>query len=368
MPNLWVMRPADPIETAECWALAIAREDGPSLLALSRQNVPTLRGLPTTRRQPLRQGRLCAGRGRGPAQGDPARHRHRGLARRSRRASGWRPTASAAPSSRCRASSCSTGRTRPTAPRCWAPALRIAIEAAAPYGWARYVGERGRRGRHDGLWRLGAGTEAVRALRHHGGAGGRAGATSAQRLASQPISGRSVVSVRIAINGFGRIGRNVLRAVVEAGRSDVSVVAINDLAPAADQRASAPLRFRAWPLPGRGPARGRHARLRHRPDQGAGGAHHRGPALAGSRGRRRAGVHRRVHQARRGSPPSRGRRPQGAGLGALRRRRPHGLLQGQPRPAAPGAPGGLERVLHHQLPRSGRQGAERCDRHRGAAT
>ena len=36
----------------------------------------------------------------------------------------------------------------------------------------------------------------------------------------------------MAINGFGRIGRNVLRAAVEAGRSDVSVVAINDLAPA----------------------------------------------------------------------------------------------------------------------------------------
>ncbi len=41
------------------------------------------------------------------------------------------------------------------------------------------------------------------------------------------------MSVRIAINGFGRIGRNVLRAVAEAGRSDVSVVAINDLAPPA---------------------------------------------------------------------------------------------------------------------------------------
>ncbi|MGH6921645.1 MAG: glyceraldehyde 3-phosphate dehydrogenase NAD-binding domain-containing protein, partial [Geminicoccaceae bacterium] len=40
------------------------------------------------------------------------------------------------------------------------------------------------------------------------------------------------MSVRVAINGFGRIGRNVLRAVVEEGRSDVSVVAINDLAPA----------------------------------------------------------------------------------------------------------------------------------------
>jgi glyceraldehyde 3-phosphate dehydrogenase len=41
------------------------------------------------------------------------------------------------------------------------------------------------------------------------------------------------VSVRIAINGFGRIGRNVLRAIVEDGRTDLTVVAINDLAPPA---------------------------------------------------------------------------------------------------------------------------------------
>ncbi len=39
------------------------------------------------------------------------------------------------------------------------------------------------------------------------------------------------MSVRVAINGFGRIGRNVLRAIVENDRSDVQVVAINDLAP-----------------------------------------------------------------------------------------------------------------------------------------
>jgi glyceraldehyde 3-phosphate dehydrogenase len=39
------------------------------------------------------------------------------------------------------------------------------------------------------------------------------------------------MSVRVAINGFGRIGRNVLRAIVEAKRSDIAVVAINDLAP-----------------------------------------------------------------------------------------------------------------------------------------
>ena len=41
------------------------------------------------------------------------------------------------------------------------------------------------------------------------------------------------MSVRMAINGFGRIGRHILRAIVETGRDDVRVVAINDLAPAA---------------------------------------------------------------------------------------------------------------------------------------
>jgi glyceraldehyde 3-phosphate dehydrogenase (phosphorylating) len=39
------------------------------------------------------------------------------------------------------------------------------------------------------------------------------------------------VTVRVAINGFGRIGRNVLRAIAESGRDDIKVVAINDLGP-----------------------------------------------------------------------------------------------------------------------------------------
>jgi len=39
------------------------------------------------------------------------------------------------------------------------------------------------------------------------------------------------MAVKVAINGFGRIGRNVLRALVESGRTDVQVVAINDLGP-----------------------------------------------------------------------------------------------------------------------------------------
>jgi glyceraldehyde 3-phosphate dehydrogenase len=43
------------------------------------------------------------------------------------------------------------------------------------------------------------------------------------------FSGRHVMAVRVAINGFGRIGRNVLRAISEYNRKDISVVAINDL-------------------------------------------------------------------------------------------------------------------------------------------
>jgi len=39
------------------------------------------------------------------------------------------------------------------------------------------------------------------------------------------------MAVRVAINGFGRIGRNVLRAIYEAGRKDIEVVGINDLGP-----------------------------------------------------------------------------------------------------------------------------------------
>jgi glyceraldehyde 3-phosphate dehydrogenase len=39
------------------------------------------------------------------------------------------------------------------------------------------------------------------------------------------------MAIRIAINGFGRIGRNILRAIVESKRSDIQIVAINDLGP-----------------------------------------------------------------------------------------------------------------------------------------
>jgi transketolase len=47
IPNLLVFRPADTIETAECWELALDSRDAPSVLALSRQGLPSLRQDPS---------------------------------------------------------------------------------------------------------------------------------------------------------------------------------------------------------------------------------------------------------------------------------------------------------------------------------
>jgi transketolase len=43
IPNLLVFRPCDAVETAECWQLALEAKDRPSILALTRQNLPQLR-------------------------------------------------------------------------------------------------------------------------------------------------------------------------------------------------------------------------------------------------------------------------------------------------------------------------------------
>ena len=46
MPNVLVMRPADAVETAECWEIALQQTDRPSILALSRQGLPQVRNAP----------------------------------------------------------------------------------------------------------------------------------------------------------------------------------------------------------------------------------------------------------------------------------------------------------------------------------
>ena len=69
IPNLDVIRPADPEETAGAFAAALQRTDGPTLLALTRQVVPNLNDIPVAdapRRRP--QGRLHRREGNRPAE------------------------------------------------------------------------------------------------------------------------------------------------------------------------------------------------------------------------------------------------------------------------------------------------------------
>jgi transketolase len=142
MPNLWVMRPADPIETAECWALAIARADGPSLLALSRQNVPTVRGPDDENHDANR----CA-RGAYVLADTEGRRKVTLLATGTE--------VSLALKARERLEAFGVGCAVVSIP-CFelfdrqdeayraevlGSGVRIAIEAASPYGWARYVGD-----------------------------------------------------------------------------------------------------------------------------------------------------------------------------------------------------------------------------------
>jgi transketolase len=49
IPNMRVFRPCDAMETAECWQLALQRTDGPTVLALTRQNLPPMRKEPARR-------------------------------------------------------------------------------------------------------------------------------------------------------------------------------------------------------------------------------------------------------------------------------------------------------------------------------
>ena len=114
------------------------------------------------------------------------------------------------------------------------------------------------------------------------------------------------MSVRVAINGFGRIGRNVMRAGVSAD-ADIEFVAVNDLTDA--QTLAHLLRYDSVHGKFHGDGRGRRAR----PDRGrarASGALRARPgqaAVEGPRRRRRVRVHRPLHEARGGAQAPRRR-------------------------------------------------------------
>ena len=106
-----------------------------------------------------------------------------------------------------------------------------------------------------------------------------------------------MTKVRVAINGFGRIGRNIVRAIYESGRKDIDVVAVNDLGPV--ETNAHLLRYDS--VHGRFPhevtVEGRFDLDRLRQVQGD---RHQGPGptpLEGSGRRHRAGMHGHLHVA-----------------------------------------------------------------------
>jgi transketolase len=141
IPNLAVFRPADAVETAECWALALARAEGPSLLALTRQNLPQLRR--------ERSENLSA---RGAYRLRPASAQRRVVLI----ATGSEVEVALAVADALEARG--IGADLVSMP-CWSlfdaqdsayrsdllpdDALKVSIEAGATLGWERYVGERG---------------------------------------------------------------------------------------------------------------------------------------------------------------------------------------------------------------------------------
>ena len=142
IPNLAVFRPADAVETAECWALALERADGPSVIALTRQGLPPVRTEHT-------EANLCAG---GAYELSPATSHAKvtviatgsetaiALEARSQLEEDGIPT-------RVVSMPCQElFDERPQAERdeiLRPDTVRIAVEAAAALGWERYVGDAG---------------------------------------------------------------------------------------------------------------------------------------------------------------------------------------------------------------------------------
>jgi transketolase len=141
MPNLLVLRPADTVETAECWQVALANRNGPSVIALTRQALPTLRTQHIDANLSARGGYVLM-----PADGD-----------RKVTLIATGSEVSIAVDARTKLQAEGIGTAIVSLP-CWelfdrqppayrddvlAGGVRIGIEAAGSFGWERYLGADG---------------------------------------------------------------------------------------------------------------------------------------------------------------------------------------------------------------------------------
>ncbi len=141
MPNVLVMRPADLVETAECWGIAVSQATRPSVLALSRQGLPTVR-LSDTSENLCAKGGYVLSEADGPRQATLiATGSEVSLALEARDALKADGISVAVVSMPCTALFDEQDEAYRTSILGTAP--RVAIEAGIGFGWERYIGTEG---------------------------------------------------------------------------------------------------------------------------------------------------------------------------------------------------------------------------------
>jgi transketolase len=163
IPGLQVFRPADPIETAECWEIALTTRDKPSLMALSRQDVPALRDAPGKTNLSAR-GAYVLAESDGPRRVTLlSTGTEVSLAVAARDLLAARGVAAAVVSMPCW--KLFEAQDAPYRRAVLGDAPRIAVEAALRFGWDRYIGPDGG---FVGMTGFGASAPAPDLYRHFG--------------------------------------------------------------------------------------------------------------------------------------------------------------------------------------------------------
>ena len=166
------------------------------------------------------------------------------------------------------------------------------------------------------------------------------------------------MAIKVGINGFGRIGRNVLRSAVQNFGNDIEIVAINDLLEPDYLAYMLQLRLRARPLQGRREGRRQHPDRQRQEDPPDPGTRSGQPEVGRSRRRSRHRIDRPVpRQGHRAEAP-RCRREEGRAVGAVEGRHADVRLRREPQEVQRRSDR-LQRFVHHQLPGADRQGAQR---------
>ena len=170
-PNTLVIRPADAVETAEAWEVALAQKTTPSVLALSRQNLPTLRKTHTAKNMVAQGGYVLADAVAGKRQAIlMATGSEVAIAMEARDLLEAQGIGTRVVSMPCweifeETDEAYRKRVLPAGP------VRVAVEAGIRFGWDRWLfGERGRREKSGfvGMHGFGASAPAEELYRHFG--------------------------------------------------------------------------------------------------------------------------------------------------------------------------------------------------------